>query len=78
MDSNEVVILDIRVPSLPAAKLKGHSQVPHRLAPVPPPPSPPASAAPRRPTVALVLSPLRPWLLRAPAHPTPLLSPRSA
>lgn len=26
MDSNELVILDIRVPSLPCAKLKGHSQ----------------------------------------------------
>eukprot|EP00966_Prymnesium_polylepis_P275196 6358362-Prymnesium_polylepis.1 len=26
MDSNKVVVLDIRVPSLPAAKLEGHSQ----------------------------------------------------
>jgi len=32
MDSNEVVILDIRVPSLPAAKLKGHSQCVNSMA----------------------------------------------
>ena len=32
MDSNCVVILDIRVPSLPAAKLQGHSQCVNSLA----------------------------------------------
>ena len=32
MDSNTVVILDIRVPSLPAAKLQGHSQCVNSLA----------------------------------------------
>ena len=32
MDSNKIVILDIRVPSLPAAKLSGHSQCVNALA----------------------------------------------
>jgi len=32
MDSNKVVVLDIRVPSLPAAKLEGHSQCVNALA----------------------------------------------
>jgi len=32
MDSSKVVILDIRVPSLPAAKLEGHSQCVNALA----------------------------------------------
>lgn len=32
MDSTKVVVLDIRVPSLPAAKLEGHSQCVNALA----------------------------------------------
>ena len=39
MDSSKVVILDIRVPSLPAATLDGHMQCVNALAWAPPAPT---------------------------------------